>query len=489
MISALEVRARQALAELLGEWELYWLQWPSFAAAPKLAPHAPEGWFHLQTERPRDWAQQVQVFQHCQCDPAQPLLVVLEVPGDLDRLRALLELATPIPWLLILLLDPGGWFCPVPSGGGWFGRNAEPPAYAWPAWLRSAEVEFFGSLSLEEPRAIADRFDLFMNGQARRLLHLHGPEMRVETPVLAPRALVSAADSLESAFLSQVPGLLNDSARLIWASRAAHPPDWKCLRVEPAQACAAAWGVCQAGLIPVVVLSAGELAGALAGLVEGVPPHCALLILETGLCYEPEQSHLSPSRLRDLALLRQVHGLALTCPADVEEAAQLLKMSFETMTPIALRLSQAPAVLASLGSVQAQAGRGHCLRQGQHAAILCLGPTVYPALLAAESLASWGLECQVWDVRFLKPLDREMLEQAAEGGHILTVEEHCLQGGLATMTLETLSLLELTPKVHHLALPATPPITRGGAPEEFGLDADGIQRAMRKLLGLAAPVL
>ncbi|MCW5867714.1 MAG: hypothetical protein KIS61_10655 [Candidatus Eremiobacteraeota bacterium] len=67
------------------------------------------------------------------------------------------------------------------------------------------------------------------------------------------------------------------------------------------------------------------------------------------------------------------------------------------------------------------------------------------------------------------------------------MEEHCLQGGLATMVLETLSQLELSAKVHHLALPATPPIENGAPAEEFGLDADGIQKAMRKLLGLVSP--
>ena len=486
--SAAQMRARQVLAELLSDWELCWLLWPACSLARQLASQAPGAWFDLDGD-PDSWAQQLQAFWHCHRETPQPLVVVLELPADLDRLQALQSLATPLPWLVVLLLDANSWLAPVPASGGWFQRSSEPPTYAWSSWLRQWNLDFWGSLSLEEPKPIAERLDPLMTGAGRRLLHLYGPTATPAGIHESNRPLLSTPDTLEAVFLQQLPELIQESTALLWACSSQMPAGLSGLRCQPARAASAAWGVHRAGYFPMLAISAGDLGLALQEMLPGLPPGCLLIILEAGLCWEPTQDHLSPARLRDLALLRQVHGLALACPADVEEAAQLVRLSYQTETPFALRLTQAPAVRTSLGSVPAQAGRSHCLRQGQHAAILALGPMVYASLLAAESLASWGLECQVWDVRFLKPLDREALQQASLTGHLLTVEEHCLQGGLASMTLETLSQMELTPKVHHLALPATPPIPRATPGEEFGLDADGIQRAMRKLMGLASSML
>ncbi|MFN8610162.1 MAG: transketolase C-terminal domain-containing protein [Vulcanimicrobiota bacterium] len=479
--SAAAIRARQALAEILSDWELCWLLWPASNLARQLAGGAPSAWFDIPTQPAAVWAQQMQAFFLAQ-QQEQPLLLILEAPQDLERLHRLHELASTIPWLLVILLDPAGYFAPVPSSTGWFQRSAEPPAYAWSSWLRLWKLDFWGSLSLEDSKPVAERLDEFLQGAGRRLLHLYGPALAA--PENSARAVprLSLPDSLESAFLEQ--WKLPENARLLWC--AGEPPT-DALWVKPEHAGSAAWGVHQAGSFPVLALSAGQIGSALQDLLPGLPPGCLVLVLEAGLCWESGQAHLSPSRLRDLALLRQVHGLALACPADVFEAAQLTELSYSTQTPVAVRLTQAPAVLTGLTKAPAQAGRGHRLRPGANAAILALGPTVYASLLAAEALSAWGLECQVWDVRFLKPLDREMLEEAAATGHILTVEEHCLQGGLATMALETLSQMELSAKLQPLALPPTPPILAGTPAEEFGLDADGIQKAMRKLLGLVSP--
>ncbi|MBS2037692.1 hypothetical protein JST97_22095 [bacterium] len=479
--SAAAIRARQALADLLSDWELCWILWPASNLARQLAAGAPPAWFEIPPQPSSVWAQQMQAFFLAQQED-QPLLLVLEAPQDLDKLQKLHELATPIPWLLVILLDPAGYLAAVPASGGWFQRSAEPPAYAWSSWLRQWKLEFWGSLSLEESKQVTERLDEFLQGNGRRLLHLYGPTMAQTEQLPRPIQRLKSHDSLESAYLEQL--RIPENARLIWC--AGEPPAGA-LHFSPEKAGSAAWGIHQAGFFPILALGAAQIGAALHDLLPGLPPGCLILILEAGLCWETGQSHLSPSRLRDLALLRQVHGLALACPADVFEACQVTDLAYATQTPVAVRLTQAPAVLTGLTKAPAQAGRGHRLRPGPNAAILALGPMVYASLLAAEALSAWGLECQVWDVRFLKPLDREMLENAAATGHILTVEEHCLQGGLGTMVLETLSQLELSAKVHHLALPATPPIPAGSPGEEFGLDADGIQKAMRKLLGLVSP--
>lgn len=476
-MSTLLLRGRQALAELLSEWELNWLAWPGpggdFYCA-KLLARPVEGWLDAQGD-----PEQVKSFLHVQ-DPqqSQPLVVVLEPPTYLDWLERLRD----VPWLVVLLLDTSNWLSPVPSGEGWFHRKAEPPAYAWSSWLREYGLDFWGSADLT---SAGKQLDELLNGSGRRLLHLHSDHEGAAGPVSAPSRTPSRAgeDSQEGSFLEQLAAQWPADTSLVWASDS--EPPRAAARCRPAEACSAAWGIHRAGHFPVVAVPAAELPALLPALFEkGLPPGCLLLTLEAGLCWRGEESRLPAGRLRDLALLRQVHGLALACPADVNDALQLTRLSLSTSNPVALRLTRSPAVQTGFSPSPIQAGKAHCLRQGKQVALLALGHLVYAALLAAEAMAPWGVECQVWDVRFVKPIDREALQQAAACGHLVTVEEHCLQGGLATAVLETLAQLDLHPRTAHLGLPAFPAIEAGAGPEEFELDAEGIQKAVRRLLGL-----
>ena len=475
--------ARQALARHLAEWELPWLSWPGHYPLGELNFDAPGAdWLelHRHLDDPTSWAAGVQAAWRAQA-PNQPLVCVLELPHHRHQLEALTRLDDPPAWLLVLLLDPTRQLAPVPHGGGWFQRQEGPPAYAWPGWFG---WEFGGSLDLDQSDEVTSGLDRVLGSPGRRLLHLYGqapshtPSDRLPLPRFAP----PPEDSLEQGLLQQLPSLLGANVELLWSSQ--RPAPCAAARTLPQQLAGAAWGAHRSGRFPILALDAPDLDKALGPLLHGLPPGCLLLLLQGGLCWSPHEPFLDPCRLRDLALLRQIHGLALSCPADLEEARQMCELSQLTEVPIALRLTHAPALQARLTSEPVEAGRSHCLRQGEHVAIFALGSLIYPALLAAEALASWGVSCQVWDVRFLKPLDRSALEQASHCPHWLTVEEHCLQGGLATTLLETLSGLDIHPKVHHVALPASPPIARDTPPEAFGLDADGIQKATRQLLGL-----
>lgn len=474
---ALWTRARQSLAELLGDWELPWILWPGHRD-PELSDDDSE----LQRFLTR-WT-----CQNPQAD--QPVVLVLEAAQLVPVLARLQKLEIRPEWLTVLLLDAEQQLAPVPQGGGWFSRGEGPPAYAWSSWMELFQLGFWGSYSLEEPQQVSEALDNVLNGSGRRLLHLYVPAhegQQVVSEAVRHYAFSSPEDSLEAAFLRKLPELLSDSRCLIWTLEEETPRSLSGLRCRPSRLAACAQGVAAAGLTPIIVIRASDLGQALPGLLAGLPAGTLMLVIQAGLVWDVQDTTLAPSRLRDLALLRQIHGLALTSPVDVADALQLARLALHTDTPIALRLTQATSVLTGRAQPpQIEAGRSHCLRQGDRAAILALGPLVYAALLAAEALASWGVECQVWDVRFLKPLDGQALTEASRCGHILTVEDHCLQGGLATLTLEGLSQLGLTPRVQHLALPASPPITKGTPQEEFGLDADGIQRAVRQLLGLAS---
>lgn len=524
--SALQLRSRQTLAELLNEWELSWLIWPSGGAlARQLAPHSAwQATLSASPALPLEVLERAAAFLRVQDpDSVQPLVLVLENSEAFDWLPALRELRRLPDWLVVIWLDSQHTQSPVPRSEGWFGRSAssEPPAHAWTAWIPAWNLESWGSCPLAERNDLSTRLEGLLQGGGRRLLHIFTEEGAPRSAVPTPLAAIPApTDSVEGAALDRLLALLPERSALLWCGTELPPtPFSAALPCRSAELASAAWTVHRAGGYPVVLLPAHEIARALPGcLDQGLPPGCLLLVLAAALTWSEGESHLHPARLRDLCLLRQIHGLAVACPADVDDAVAMAEIAFSTQSPLALRLTRSPAVQTGFASKPVEAGRAHCLRGGlatrpsfnapssadeerdadsafdsgelppaahHHVAILTLGDLAYAALLAAEALAAWGVECQVWDMRFLRPLDREALIEATSCGHLLTVEEHCVSGGLATAVLETLAALELRPHTAHLGLPAFPPIENGALAESFGLDADGIGRATRKLLGLA----
>ncbi len=84
------------------------------------------------------------------------------------------------------------------------------------------------------------------------------------------------------------------------------------------------------------------------------------------------------------------------------------------------------------------------LRPGKDVALLALGSMVYPALKVAEELARDGIDANVINARFVKPIDRAMVKEAAQTGHIVTLEESQIACGFGSAVSETLDALGLS---------------------------------------------
>ena len=142
----------------------------------------------------------------------------------------------------------------------------------------------------------------------------------------------------------------------------------------------------------------------------------------------------------DIAVMRALPEMTVIVPADAVEAAKWVSVMAEHDGPIYLRLSRAATLPVHDESLQIEIGKGIELRQGNDVTIVSTGSMVGRSLLAAEELAKRGIAARVLEIHTIKPLDVELLQQAAEEtGAIVTAEEHSIIGGLAGAVAEALS--------------------------------------------------
>ena len=126
-------------------------------------------------------------------------------------------------------------------------------------------------------------------------------------------------------------------------------------------------------------------------------------------------------------------------------------------------------------------GKGRCLKEGTDVAVLSLGPIGNIVTQAINELASQNISIAHYDMRFLKPIDEEILSFV--GTHfcrIITVEDGVRNGGLGSAVVEYMADRHLTPEIIRLGLPDY--FVEHGTPEELyqivGLDVESIKKAI-----------
>ena len=130
--------------------------------------------------------------------------------------------------------------------------------------------------------------------------------------------------------------------------------------------------------------------------------------------------------------------------------------------------------------------RGRCLQEGSDLAFICLGSSAYYAVLASRTLESWGFRTAVYNMGWFNPLDRELLAQAARCPRLITVEEHALQGGLATAVSQYLVQAGLEGGVRLRSVGLKSELYSASL-EEHGLSMAGLIEQARELLDLRSP--
>ena len=187
----------------------------------------------------------------------------------------------------------------------------------------------------------------------------------------------------------------------------------------------------------------------------------------------------------DIALMRTIPGMVVINPSDDVEARAAVKAAYEHVGPVYMRFGRlAVPVINDREDYKFELGKGVVLREGKDLTIVATGLPVSNCLEAAEKLAADGIDAKVINIHTIKPIDADLLVEAAkETGKVVTVEEHSVIGGLGGAVCECLSEKAPVPvkrigvnDVFGESGPATALL------EKYGLDAEGIYKQIKEFV-------
>lgn len=142
----------------------------------------------------------------------------------------------------------------------------------------------------------------------------------------------------------------------------------------------------------------------------------------------------------DIALMRAMPNMVVLAPADNREAAKMVQVIAEHPGPVYMRISRAVVPDVFDDSLAVEIGKGITLRDGGDVTIVGCGSMVGRCLRAADRLAQEGIDARVLSMASIKPLDAELVVQAAqETGALVTAEDHTVLGGLGSAVVEALA--------------------------------------------------
>ncbi|RLC93291.1 MAG: 1-deoxy-D-xylulose-5-phosphate synthase [Chloroflexi bacterium] len=245
-------------------------------------------------------------------------------------------------------------------------------------------------------------------------------------------------------------------------------------------------GLAVQGFVPIVAIYSTFLQRAFDQLVHDVCIQrlpVAFVIDRGGIVPDDGKTHQGTF---DISYLGCIPNLIVSAPKDENELQHLVYTAVRANAPMAVRYPKGPGPGAALDEElrEIPIGQGEVLSEGKDVALVALGAMVSPALEAAEELEKAGVKCTVINARFAKPLDSNLILDAAEKtGRLVTLEENTLVGGFGSAVLQLLQRYRTRDvQVRCVGLPdifiehGSQAVLRS----IYGLDAQGI---VRRVLG------
>ena len=234
-------------------------------------------------------------------------------------------------------------------------------------------------------------------------------------------------------------------------------------------------GLSTMGLVPFVSTFAMFAAGRAYEQVRNTIgyPHLNVKICATHGGISVGEDGASHQCCEDFALMRTIPGMTVMCPSDDVEARKMVHVAYEMEGPVYIRFGRAATPVYHDESYDFTVGKGEVIQDGMDVAIIATGILVPEAIEAGKQLADMGIRARVINMATIKPLDEDLVIQAArECGKIVTVEEHNILGGLGEAVAAVLA--------EHVPVP----VHRIGVRDAFG--HSGPAAELLKQFGLTA---
>ena len=228
----------------------------------------------------------------------------------------------------------------------------------------------------------------------------------------------------------------------------------------------AAAGMAAAGLNPVVAIYSTFMQRAYDSVMHDICMqnlHVSLCLDRAGLVGDDGFTHHG---VFDYAYLRSMPNMTVMAPKDEDELRHMLKTAVGMNGPVAVRYPRGSGLGVELSDSlnTLPIGKAEVLREGSDVSLWAIGTMVESAMKLAEKLAEQGINAGVVNMRFAKPIDKELLLAHAEKyKNIVTLEEGCLRGGVGSAVLEVLNEARLL---------GTCKVLNFGIPDEFILHGD-----------------
>ncbi|MGQ9848111.1 MAG: 1-deoxy-D-xylulose-5-phosphate synthase [Bacteroidales bacterium] len=189
----------------------------------------------------------------------------------------------------------------------------------------------------------------------------------------------------------------------------------------------------------------------------------------------------------DISFFRCIPNIVIAAPKDEIELRNMMFTASEFNHPMVIRYPRGKGVHINWQKPfeKIEIGKGECLLEGENIAILALGHTVNFAMKAAEKLMEKGIFIAVYNMRFAKPIDKDLVLKACHRySNILTVEDGAIMGGFGSGVLELMQEMGLNNKLVRLGIPDYF-IEHAAQSEQYiecGFDTNSIVKAIEKIL-------
>ncbi|MCM8784327.1 MAG: 1-deoxy-D-xylulose-5-phosphate synthase [Candidatus Omnitrophica bacterium] len=200
-----------------------------------------------------------------------------------------------------------------------------------------------------------------------------------------------------------------------------------------------AGGLAKGGFIPVVAIYSTFLQRAYDQIIHDVCLQKLPVVFcldRAGIVGEDGPTHHG---VFDLSYLLHIPNMVVMAPKDFKELSEMLELAVGSKRTMAIRYPKGGIIFSRehlAGNQEITLGKAEILKEGRDLAILAVGSMVYPAWEAARMLLEEGVEAEVVNMRFIKPLDKDLLRSLTKKiNHFVTVEENSLVGGFGAQVL------------------------------------------------------